>query len=560
MPAPLSSLVDRWDRNLDPQIPGRVVVPPPARAILLAGLERYASEPMLAIVAGEREAEELAEDLALFADGVIQMPAWETLPFEHVSPNVVTMARRVEARFRLQSDEPYVVVASVRAVTQRVSPSTVEPMTLQRSKTYDFDSIVRALTEIGYTRTDRAEARGDMAVRGGIIDVFPPNVDMPIRFDFWGDQLDDIRTYHPTTQRSDTELDDALIFPAREVILDDFVRDRARGLLADAPWASDRWDRMTEGVTFQGMESWLPWFASPRTAIDEFTGPVVVFDPARCGERATDLITEEADLAAALADTWGSDSPEAGAHPPLYLPLDLDAIAARVLESPPHAGGPGDEGYEIRTLDAVAGDPESVASAINRWKTRSVDIVVAMDGVAAAHRVASVLGEHGADLPVVATVDAGAAAVTSIGIHTGFVFPAIGFGVVGEREVAGRRRAHRTARRGTRRQVADAYRDLNPGDFIVHHHHGIGRFSGLVHREIAGVERDYLLVEYAGEDRLYVPTDQLAAVTRYTGGESPRLSRMGGAEWGQTRARIRKEVAVVADQVVALHRKRAASP
>jgi transcription-repair coupling factor (superfamily II helicase) len=129
--------------------------------------------------------------------------------------------------------------------------------------------------------------------------------------------------------------------------------------------------------------------------------------------------------------------------------------------------------------------------------------------------------------------------------------------VVGEREIAGRRRAHRTARRGTRRPIQDAFRDLNPGDFVVHQHHGIGRFTGLVHRDIAGAERDYLLVEFAGDDKLYVPTDQLASIARYTGGESPRLSKLGGTDWSETRTRVRKEVAIVADQVVALHRKRA---
>jgi transcription-repair coupling factor (superfamily II helicase) len=557
--APLGVLLDRRHRELDPPVPGRLVVPPAARAVLLAMTSRRTDLPVLAIVAGEREAEDLVDDIALFTPDVVHLPAWETLPFEHVSPNGVTMARRIEARHRLRSGVPCVVVASVRAVTQRVSPTSIDPIELQPGMAIDFDELVSGLVALGYTRTDRAEARGDLAVRGGIIDVYPPNLDEPLRIDFWGDEIEAIRAFAPVSQRSHADVTSATVFPAREVLLDETIARRAAELRDDAPWASDTWDRIAERVVFQGMESWLPWLAPPRTVLDETPGPVVVFDPTRCADRAADLIKEETDLAAALADTWGHGAPKAGAHPAFYLPLDTSSVDDRLLEAPPLAAGPGDSAITVRGLDGQAGDPESIATAINHWRDRGVDIVVAMDGEAAAARVAGVLSEHGADLPVVTALSEPGTAVIPIGIHAGFVLPDLSFGVVGEREVAGRRRAHRSARRGGRRAPVDAYRDLNPGDFVVHHHHGIGRFAGLVHREIAGVERDYLLVEYAGDDKLYVPTDQLAAVTRYSGGESPRLSRMGGTDWSQTRNKVRTEVAVVAERVVALHRKRAAA-
>lgn len=559
MTASLRALLDRWHRELDLPLPGRFVVPAPARAIVLAAMAHRWQGPVLAIVAGEREAEDLVDDVGLFTNAVHHLPAWETLPFEHVSPNIATMAKRVEARHHLEADGPVVVVASVRAVTQRISPSTITPMHLETGAEVGFDSLVEGLVAFGYTRVDRAEARGDIAVRGGIVDVFPPSAENPYRIDMIGDEVDSIRSYSAVTQRSIDDLERIAVHPAREMLLDATIRERAAELLVDAPWASDRWDRIANGVTFQGMESWLPWLAPARTVLDSTSARVVLFDPPRCADRAADLITEEADLAAALADTWGSGSPDAGDHPPLYLPLSTDPVADRLVEAPSQPSGPADEGYEIRGIDGVPGDPESMARAINLLRERGIDVVVAMDGESAAKRVAGLLGEHGADLPVVDILAAPSTAVTHHGIHNGFVFPAMRVGVIGEREVAGRRRAHRTSGRGTRRQLGDAYRDLAPGDFVVHHHHGIGRFAGLVHRDMAGAERDYLLVEYAGEDKLYVPTDQLGAITRYSGGESPRLSRMGGTDWSQTRSRVRKEVAVVADQVVELHRKRAAA-
>jgi len=184
-----------------------------------------------------------------------------------------------------------------------------------------------------------------------------------------------------------------------------------------------------------------------------------------------------------------------------------------------------------------------------------MQVVVAMDGAAAADRVARALAEEGMGLGRAAEADV-ASVVIPAGIHRGFVVPDLGVAVLGEQEIAGRRRAHRRVKAPTG-PSAPGYGDLRPGDFVVHHRHGIGRFEGLVTQALGGVERDYLLVAYAGQDRLYVPTDQLAAVRKYTGGEAPRLSRMGGADWDRVRSKVRKAVAAVAHEVVALHRRRA---
>jgi transcription-repair coupling factor (superfamily II helicase) len=556
--APLSEILERWTNELLPPVPGRIVVPPSLRAVTLAGMVQGTPRPILAVVPGEREAEDLAEDVELFTDRVEFLPAWEILPFEHVSPNVRTMARRAQARHRLEGEEPVVVVGSVRAVTQRLSPSSPRPVVAEAGSEVEFERFISTLTNLGYSRTDRVEARGEFAVRGGIIDVFPAQGAEPARLDFWGDTLEEIRAFSVSSQRSSDVVPLVVAYPARELLVDDAVRDVAVRLRTSEPWAAATWDRISEGIHFQGMESWLPWLAPPHSLLDVTAATVVLFDPVRAAGRSADLLKEEADLAAALADTWGSGAPAAGAHPALYLPLETEAAEATTVLAPPASAGPGDEGYEARGFDAVPGDAESVAGAIVRWSQRDVDVVVAMDGRSAAQRVAGLLSESGAGLPVVDRLKKVEPSVLPVGIHNGFVFPALRVGVVGEREIAGRRRAHR---RGGRRRDrgGETYRDLQPGDFVVHHHHGIGRFEGIVHRDMAGAERDYLLIEYAGSDKLYVPTDQLAAVLRYSGGESPRLSRMGGPDWATTRSKVRKAVAIVAEEVVDLHRRRAAA-
>ncbi len=468
------------------------------------------------------------------------------------------MADRIVARHALESGERIIVVASVRAVTQRLSPTSVEPIRLASGVDTSFEDLVRRLVEFGYRRTDRVETRGEFAVRGGIIDVFSPQAHQPTRIDFWGDTVEEIRAFAVSTQRSEGPVEQIDVFPAGEVLISDGMRIRAAELLSEAPWGAASWERIAEGIRFQGIESWLPWLAPPKTIVDETDAIVVVFDPVRAADRCRDLISEEADLADALSGTWGNDGPASAEHPPLYLSLE-PGWGVDVLEAPPVPASPGDDGFEMRGFGATVGDPDSVAASITEWAARGIDVIIAMDGRSAAERVSGLLAEAGAGLSVLDQLTTVESAVLPIGIHQGFVFPSLQVAVVGEREVAGRRRAHRTARRGKSERHDEAYRDLNPGDFVVHHHHGVGRFEGLVHRDMAGAARDYLLVEYAAGDRLYVPTDQLAAVRRYTGGETPRLSRMGGTDWSQTRSKVRKEIAVVAEAVVELHRARAAA-
>ncbi|MBU1227029.1 MAG: transcription-repair coupling factor [Actinobacteria bacterium] len=541
MPAPLADLLAGLRERPKPDIPGRLVVPPPLRALFLALLGR----PVLAVVPGEHDAEELVDDLALFTEA-LHLPAWETLPFEHVSPNVATMAARAEARHALGTTT---VVASVRAAVQRISPSPVEPITAAAGDDLELETLVRRLTEAGYHRTDRVESRGEVAVRGGIVDVYPAQGAIPVRLDFWGDTVDEIRAFSVTSQRSVGEGRQLVAYPAREVRPGAEMRAIARRLIQSEPWAMSTWDRVADGLFFPGLESWLPWL-SPQASVLEGGTPVVVFDPVRAAARAEDLAKEEAELAEVLAGTWGKGAAD---HPPLYLPFDLPDAT---LACPPQPAGPGDEGLTLRALDAVPGDPESVVAGLQALLGRGMRVVVAMDGAPAADRVARVLGEHGLALPRVEA--ASRSGVIDTGIHRGFVAPDLGVAVLGEQEIAGRRRAHRRARTGRRTETTAAYGDLSPGDFVVHRHHGIGRFEGMVTRTLAGIERDYLLVAYQGQDKLYVPTDQLAAIRTYTGGEAPRLSRMGGADWTRTRTRVRKEVAIVAEEVVALHRSRLA--
>jgi transcription-repair coupling factor (superfamily II helicase) len=548
---PLARLVDRLRPSDLPSVPGRWVVSSGARAYAIAALASRAEQPVVVVTPGEREAEELVDDLSLFVPEPLLLPAWETLPFEHVSPNAHTMATRAKARHRLgKGGGDTVIVAPVRAAVQRLSPSPVEPLVFEPGVEMDLAGLARRLADLGYHRSERVEGRGEFAVRGGIVDVFPAQDEIPVRIDFWGDEVEELRTFSVASQRSEGPVTRLEVYPARELRPEAQVAELATELVASEPWAAGTFERIAQGQMFAGMESWLPWLAPEATLLDVVGEALVVLvDPARARDRARDLVKEEEELAAALAPTWGELAPSD--HPPLFCELTLPT---ETLEMPAVATGPADSVLEVRGFDAVAGDPASVASELNRLISRDMAVVVAMDGEAAAQRVSRVLAENGLVLDVSQSVDQ--IGILPVGIHHGFVAPAAGVAVLGEQEIAGRRRSHRRAGR-VRAPARQEYGDLNEGDYVVHHHHGIGRFEGLVSRTMAGVEREYIVIAYHGGDKLYVPTDQLAAVTKYTGGETPRVSRMGGKEWSEQRSKVRKAAAAVAEQVVDLHRRRA---
>jgi transcription-repair coupling factor (superfamily II helicase) len=558
MTAPLHPLLAAWRTAPLPDLDSTWAVAAAGRAFALAGLVETIGETILVVVPGESDAEELVDDLTLFTDDVVLAPAWETLPFEHVSPNTLTMARRSQARHRLRALPPVIVVASVRSAIQRLSPSSVDPFRITPGDEVDFTTIAPLLADLGYQRTDRVEARGEFAVRGGIVDLFPAQADHPVRLDFWGDQLDEAREFSVASQRSLDAVNEVVAFPARELRPDPSISGRAAELLRTEPWAGSTWDRIAEGQLFPGIESWLPWLTEDQCLIDELPqrARLVMVDPVRALDRCRDLIKEESELAAALAPTWGETAPDAGDHPPLFIDLE-DSMGSRShFQMPSTPTGPSDQVLNITGFDATPGDPESVASGVNRLLGRGITAVIAMDGEAAGDRVARTLAEEGLALDRLDVLTNQRSAVIPIGVHKGFVAPDLGVAVLGEREIAGRRRAHRKSGRA-RSQTPQQYRDLTEGDYVVHYQHGIGRFEGLVSRRMVGVERDYLVVAYAGSDKLYVPVEQLAAVKKYTGGEAPRVSRMGGKDWSEQKARVRKEVAAVAAQVVELHRKRA---
>ena len=560
--------------------PGAVVaIPEPARAFAVAGLAQLSERhPLLVAVPTGTDAERLAFDLRAYtaADAVETFPAWETLPFERVSPSVETMGRRLRTMWRLRHGAeggPRLIVAPVRALIQRLGPRVedAEPTLIEAGDVLDADDLVERLSLAGYRREYQVEHRGEVAVRGGIVDVFPSTADGPVRIDLWGDEVDRLTAFDVNDQRSTADLDRVEIFACRELLPTPAVQERASLLVGQQPWGRDQWERLAEGLMFDGMESWLPWLAGEEHLLGDLIGPsgqVVLVDPRRMRDRAAELIDEEVALAATLAQTWGATAGEgqpAETFPRLHLPFErlLAHTKAPVLSVTSAPEAPATPRVAATGWDPVVADAARLAKQLGGLVREGYSVTVCAEGEGSARRVASILGEEGLAAPV---LDGGPPDLSAPGVRiviqpleAGFVLPSARLAVLAEADVTGRRRAHRQARPRARPQEG-FFDDLAPGSYVVHHQHGVARYAGMVRRAIGGGERDYLLLEYRGGDKLYVPSDQIDAITPYTGGETPTLHRLGGSEWQRTKARVRASVREIAEELVALYRARTTSP
>ena len=549
-----------------------VAVPEAARAWGVAGMvEAAGRHPVLVATPTGAEAERLAGDLAAFLgpDAVEVFPAWETLPFERVSPGVETMGRRLRVMWRLREGGghvPRVVVAPVRSLLQRLGPHVEEldPVVVRRGEQVDAGDLVARLVGLGYRREYQVEHRGELAVRGSIVDVYGSTADHPVRIDLWGDEVDRLSRFGVADQRSTEDLEVVELFGCRELLPTDGIRERAAGLVSAAPWGREQWDRLAEGQVFDGMESWLPWLTPDERLLPDLVGDrglVLSVEPRRMRDRAAELADEEAALAGTLAQTWGASGE---VFPPLHLPFDRllsgsGAAAWHVLAVPE---GPGVVEVAAGAWDPVVGDGDRLVARLRELASGGFRIAVCAEGAGSGARLSALLADHGFDAPLVddtAALDSPGVRVVVAPLDRGFVYPPARVAVLAEGDLTGRRRTHRRPRPRAR-PAETFFDDMKAGDFVVHHRHGVGRFGGMVRRSIGGVERDYLVLEYRAGDKLYVPSDQVDLLRPYSGGESPSLSRLNGSDWQKTKSRVRAAVREIARELVVLYQKRVASP
>jgi len=563
----------------------KIIAPASTYPFLIAQLAK--EKPLLIVTSSSRGAEDLANDLRELHGHVLEFPAWETLPHERLSPRSDTVARRLAtlAALAIANNENTIVVAPIRAVIHRfISDLASQPLqTLEIGSEVDLTTLITHLTELAYTRTDLVEKRGEFAVRGGIIDLFLPLSEHPVRIDFFGDEIEEMSFFDVSSQRTTSPVVGKLsVLPCRELLLTQAIRAKAEAAKEKYPAALEILDRIAQGITTEGMESLIPILIEETETILQRmpTGTEVIFiDDERIRMRTIDLLATNQEFFEAA---WSHAS--LGAPAPLPVTdatyLSWDGMHEEISRCQLITRAFNPFGSDLDTsatfldynaIDPLRADTDRAVTALQEAINADFSIIFSAAGHGMAERYAGIF--RNADLPVVIVPELKAIPtrasvhITQSSIAHGFSSLSARILFITERDLTGSKASAKDGARmpSKRKQAVDPL-ELRAGDFVVHEQHGIGRYVEMVQRTIGGITREYLVIEYApakrGQpgDRVFVPTDTLEQVSKYIGGESPTVHRIGSGEWQKAKGRARKAVKQIAGELIRLYAARTSSP
>ena len=574
----ISDEIEVPESDIDPSI--TVGVPEGLRPALAAGAA--GTRPVVLVVASGREAEEMVEAIRSWYSGdpndVAQLEAWETLPHERLSPRADTVASRMAVFRRLMHPQEgsklfgpiRILVMPVRSLIQPVVAGLgdVEPLVFSQGEELALDEASHRLVENAYTRVDLVMDRGEFAVRGGIIDVFPPTLPHPVRIEFFGDEIDTIKEFHASDQRTyGSDIPMVWATPCRELQLTEKVRVRAKSLIGSIPNAEDMLESIANAIPVEGMESLLPALVDDMEPVQGMLPKralVMLSDPEKLRRAADDLAKTANEF---LAASWHVAASGHGAGAPITFDqanfYDFEETISSLVFSRHDVwkltSFGVDSSREGRVqLDATnpgeyRGDEAKTASGIEGLLDAGYAVTVTAGAQGTLVRLKRAINETG-----IANFDC----IRSRAID-GFVDNAAKVALLTERDLTGRTSAAGQAKTPKRRRKAIDLMELKAGDYVVHEQHGIGRFLEMRQRTIgAGANqttREYLVIEYASSkrgapaDKLFIPTDQLDQVSKYIGADAPKLNKLGGSDWAATKAKARKHVHEIAEDLVKLY-------
>ncbi|KAF1085830.1 Transcription-repair-coupling factor [Sporotomaculum syntrophicum] len=563
------------------------------RNLVIAALVDAGYPTMLIVTANEVEAGQVADDLSVLLPQkqVVQFPISEQLPFQLLAHGIDVTAARLTVLEGLCCLKPMVIVAPVEALLGRLSPPDVfagAGLKLAVGDLQDTGELGQHLVAIGYERVQLVERSGQFSVRGGIVDIFPIISETPVRLEFFDDVVESIRLFDIESQRSDKKIERLNIPPAREMVASKTSWEMGyRSVKAEYQIAQRKLakssdptalsffeehfghllDMLNEGVYFLGLEQFMPYFyPRPVSFLDYLPmgTPVLINEPLRIREVVQSIQRERTETYAELFSK-GKVLP---GQVKCYLNWDelYEGISARravyfsfMPRQAPFIRPQNIINFTAKSMNSFLGHTNLLADEIRQWRRNGYAVVLLVTGQDRGHHLLDALKDEKVDAFYISLLDAevktGHVVISHGQLSGGFELVNARLVVITEGEIYGqRKRKKREQPRETGNRL-DLFTDLKAGDYVVHVNHGIGRYMGIVPLDIGNIRKEYLLIKYAGEDKLYVPTDQVSLLQKYLGAEvdSPRLSRLGGAEWNRIKNRVREAVRDMAQELLALY-------
>jgi transcription-repair coupling factor (superfamily II helicase) len=552
-------------------------------AVLLARRAAEHNGPLLHVTRDDSRMARLAEALAFFAPevSVLRFPAWDCLPYDRVSPNPELVSERISTLAELieGAASKRVVLTTVNALVQLVPPRHVfhgSSRTLKVGGTVKTEELARFLEANGYGRAGTVMEPGEYAVRGGIIDIFASGKPEPVRIDLFGDTIESIRSFDPTTQRSAARIDAVMLRPVSEVSLDKAsitrFRENWRELFGPKAATDPLYLSISDGRRHPGMEHWVPLFhESMETLLDYVPGASVSLD-----HQADEVLTSRLEM---VADHFAARKmvPKDGEVPyrplpPEQLYLDRAGWDAMLAKGPlfgfsPFAKSDDAQGIDgggragpIFAANKTTGGPgagvfDQMATQAERWWSEKRRVAVAAWTRGSRERVTHLLREHGLkaeiaeDWAAASQLPTGVVAVVTLGLERGFVSGR--FAIVSEQDLLGERISRPPRRRKRADQFIAEATEIAEGDLVVHQDHGIGRYDGLVTLHVTGAPHDCLRLLYDGGDKLFLPVENIEMLSRFgSEGGGVGLDKLGGASWQTRKARMKQRIRDMAGELI----------
>jgi transcription-repair coupling factor (superfamily II helicase) len=546
----------------------------------------------------------LEELMMFFAPDVdvVTFGAWDCLPYDRVSPNAEIVAQRITALSKLRDWErdalfkPRLVLTTVNAIIQRVMPHAeleAAQLVVRKGGRLDENNLKRFLTDNGYIRTETVREAGEFAIRGGIFDLFPPGVEEPLRIDLFGDEIESVKSFDPSTQRSTDPVNEFALRPVTEFFLNkeaiDGFRSRYREQFGVVTQDDPLYQAVSEGRRHAGMEHWLPLFFPHMETLFDYSSRLKFSFDAQADQARTERLlqveefynsrkTLDKSLASARKKKDGSDVSLTGGvyHPvpPQQLYVFDEEFAGLVAGSDPVVlqpfGSPHDdtskEARKARDFsDIRANDPTNLMREVQSYLLahRDAKTLIACYSAGSRDRLQTLMTDAGVThLELCNThedirkLKAGQAGLVILHLERGFIAPDLL--VLTEQDILGDRLARKTRRKRKADNFLREISSLNAGDLVVHIDHGVGRFEGLETLKALGLMHDCLKIVYAGGDKLFVPVENIEVLSRFGSDEgNVQLDKLGGAGWQARKAKIKKDLMKMADGLLRIAAERA---